>query len=135
MAIHLLPPTSEPLSQSSKEVKLMAAIAGKYVKNFSYFITSGIRIPLFPFSRILPSPFSSTIHRKRQLLISTSLITQFSSSSSPSPSPSFITDYTSAKYLSVRIRCRKDIVVSFNSSFAFVWVLGLQSFYALVIDF
>ncbi|XP_038898447.1 ribosomal protein L11 methyltransferase isoform X2 [Benincasa hispida] len=79
----------------------MAATAGKYLKNFSHCITSGIRIPIFPFSPVLTSPFSSTIHIRRQLLISPSLITQFSSSP---------THYTSAKYLSVRIRCRKDIV-------------------------
>ncbi|XP_023535559.1 uncharacterized protein LOC111796963 [Cucurbita pepo subsp. pepo] len=85
----------------------MAVTAGKYVKNLSHCFASGIRIPVFPFSRAIPSPFSSTIHKRTQLLTSSSLITHFSSSSASSLSSS---DYTSEKYLSVRIRCRKDIV-------------------------
>lgn len=104
-------------NQSSKETKSMAVTAGKYVKNLSHCFASGIRIPVFPFSRAIPSPFSSTIHKRTQFLTSSSLITHFSSSSASSLSSS---DYTSEKYLSVRIRCRKDIVVRFNSGFDFV---------------
>ncbi|XP_008463688.2 uncharacterized protein LOC103501776 isoform X2 [Cucumis melo] len=83
----------------------MAANAGKYLKTFSHCFASANRIPKFPLSPPLISPFSSTIHKRRQLLISPSLISHFSSSSSTSPA-----HYDSAKYLSVRIRCGKDIV-------------------------
>ncbi|KGN55110.1 uncharacterized protein LOC101205828 isoform X1 [Cucumis sativus] len=89
----------------------MAANAGKYLKTFSYCFVSGNRIPKFSLSPLLTSPFSSTIDKRRQLLISPSLIAHFSSSSSSSP-----THYTSAKYLSVRIRCGKDIVDSLSEA-------------------